>query len=267
MKCPDTAYTWEEGTGDFDQCIGPVIKVCSEKSMEGTCYKYYDDNLHLNFTAGSLKVIRGEFELYEKSNFRAKFVVVSEADGAKNVDELIYTMQSLKPLLNDVFCYVDQGWKFHGRVRDVSKSGKPCINWRRTPMAGRAAPNHYCQNPDGVNLRDKPFCYISETESEECDIPECIWDKDCYTGIGVHYRGDTRHTSGGRNCQNWNSDFPHPHGYHSPKYNWAGVGDHNKCRNPDGEGKPWCYTTNLFHRWDYCEIPRCNRDKFEFYRF
>ena len=60
----------------------------------------------------------------------ANFVTVSEADGAKNVEEIIYTMQSLKPILNDVFCYLEQGWRFHGRVRDVSKSGKVGTNNR-----------------------------------------------------------------------------------------------------------------------------------------
>jgi len=28
---------------------------------------------------------------------------------------------------------------------------------------------------------------------------------------------------------------------------------HNKCRNPDGAGTIWCYTTDPFKRWEYCE--------------
>uniref|UniRef100_A0A8C8AJ07 Kringle domain-containing protein n=1 Tax=Otus sunia TaxID=257818 RepID=A0A8C8AJ07_9STRI len=33
--------------------------------------------------------------------------------------------------------------------------------------------------------------------------------------------------------------------------------EENYCRNPDGEKRPWCYTTNNSVRWEYCAIPRC----------
>ena len=36
-----------------------------------------------------------------------------------------------------------------------------------------------------------------------------------------------------------------------------GLGDHNYCRNPDGEsGGIWCYTTDPKKRWEYCD-PKC----------
>ena len=31
----------------------------------------------------------------------------------------------------------------------------------------------------------------------------------------------------------------------------------NKCRDPDGTGTPWCYTTNKDVKWEYCDIPIC----------
>jgi hypothetical protein len=69
-------------------------------------------------------------------------------------------------------------------IRSNSKSRKACINWKRIPLAGKAAPNHYCQNPDENNLADKRFCYTSKTEREECDVPSCVWNINCFTGIG-----------------------------------------------------------------------------------
>ncbi|KAF3850208.1 hypothetical protein F7725_019927 [Dissostichus mawsoni] len=32
----------------------------------------------------------------------------------------------------------------------------------------------------------------------------------------------------------------------------------NYCRNPDGDPKPWCFTTSPSKRWDFCSIPRCS---------
>ena len=29
------------------------------------------------------------------------------------------------------------------------------------------------------------------------------------------------------------------------------------CRDPDGTGRPWCYTTNKDIRWEYCAVPIC----------
>lgn len=36
----------------------------------------------------------------------------------------------------------------------------------------------------------------------------------------------------------------------------------NYCRNPDGEPRPWCFTTSPTKRWEYCDIPRCSESHF-----
>ena len=33
--------------------------------------------------------------------------------------------------------------------------------------------------------------------------------------------------------------------------------DSNYCRNPDGEPRAWCYTSESSKRWDYCDVPVC----------
>ena len=35
--------------------------------------------------------------------------------------------------------------------------------------------------------------------------------------------------------------------------------EENYCRNPDGDPKPWCFTTSSSKRWDFCSIPRCSK--------
>jgi hypothetical protein len=36
-----------------------------------------------------------------------------------------------------------------------------------------------------------------------------------------------------------------------------GIGEHNYCRDPDREGKPWCYTMDPEKRWEFCGVPQC----------
>ena len=68
----------------------------------------------------------------------------------------------------------------------------------------------------------------------------------------------------------WSSTSPHDHDFGS-------VGDHNYCRNPDGEQGPWylseffdstvpmsrCFTTDPNQRWEYCDVPLCGSGSFQ----
>ena len=65
------------------------------------------------------------------------------------------------------------------------------------------------------------------------------------------YSGEFNTTETGRVCQKWSSQTPHSHSN-------ANVGDHNKCRDPDGTGAPWCYTTDPEKLWEFCGVPMCS---------
>ena len=73
---------------------------------------------------------------------------------------------------------------------------------------------------------------------------------DCQEGDGANYRGDVSVTLSGKKCQYWNSQSPHRHEY-------GRVGEHNKCRNPDGEPHVWCYTIED-KRWEFCDVRTCD---------
>ena len=67
-------------------------------------------------------------------------------------------------------------------------------------------------------------------------------------GPGVKYVGTVSTSSSGQRCQNWNSTEPQRH-------TDTAVGEHNFCRNPHNKTVGvWCYTTNYYVRWEYCEV-------------
>ena len=86
-------------------------------------------------------------------------------------------------------------------------------------------------------------------------------DPDCQEGspLGASYSGKVNVTASGRSCQVWSTSEPH-----EPKYTDMGkvgeteAGDHNYCRNPDGDfGGVWCLTTDPDTRWEHCPVPIC----------
>ena len=69
---------------------------------------------------------------------------------------------------------------------------------------------------------------------------------------GAYYTGNLNKTGSGRTCQKWTSQSPHSHSRTAGNYPNRGIGNHNYCRNPDGENSIWCYTDNRGYRWERC---------------
>jgi len=65
---------------------------------------------------------------------------------------------------------------------------------------------------------------------------------------GLAYNGTVNTTISGRTCQRWDSDYPHPHGYHNL------ADQENYCRDPNDNGAPWCHTTDPSQPTELCLI-------------
>jgi len=77
---------------------------------------------------------------------------------------------------------------------------------------------------------------------------------DCYADKGAAYEGFKDFTTSGRECMNWIDQ-----GKESPTA--AGIGNHNFCRNPGGKkARPWCYPADSPQDWEFCEVPKCDKD-------
>jgi len=85
--------------------------------------------------------------------------------------------------------------------------------------------------------------YEKNTVSEVCSGTKCDG-----------YRGFVSNTKSGKNCQKWTVQAPHKHENTPQKKPNKGLGDHNYCRNPDGEKTIWCYTDDVSKRWEYCDV-------------
>ncbi|XP_014833442.1 PREDICTED: plasminogen-like isoform X3 [Poecilia mexicana] len=161
-------------------------------------------------------------------------------------------------------CVEDNGTDYRGK-QAKTKSGKLCQRWDAdTPHNPMFKPENYpladldsnfCRNPNSKS--QGPWCYTTDPDTvwEYCNIPSCA--EDCMQpGVDV-YKGKTFITENGFICQRWDSLEPHSHGY-TPKVFPNKFLEENYCRNPNGDSRPWCYTTSPSKRWDYCSIPPCN---------
>ena len=87
----------------------------------------------------------------------------------------------------------------------------------------------------------------------------CFCTLDCYIGKGLTYQGHVSKTKNDRECQFWTDFEPHSHENNNanafPVETMADA--ENYCRNPDGNPRLWCYTTDPNVRHEYCAIPLC----------
>ncbi|KAF3703112.1 Plasminogen [Channa argus] len=163
-------------------------------------------------------------------------------------------------------CVSGIGKDYRG-TKSKTKSGKLCQRWEaRVPHRPNITPqshpradleSNFCRNPDGDS--GGPWCYTTDPDTrwEHCNVSSCT--EECIHCSGEKYRGKISTTENGFTCQRWDSQKPHNHGY-IPSALPEKYLEENYCRNPDGDPRPWCFTTSESKRWDFCSIPRCTSE-------
>jgi len=94
----------------------------------------------------------------------------------------------------------------------------------------------------------------AQLEAMLSDVCTDLGCKEAMTGNGQDYIGCQYQTVSGYMCQNWLAQSPQSHSYIPEWYPDGHLGDHNFCRNPDGDSTIWCITTNPSVRWEFCEV-------------
>lgn len=153
---------------------------------------------------------------------------------------------------------------YNRRVPVIVASNSPRVGIGRAAYEGShmdVAPTvlHFLFGASGVPdmLDGRPFGFLGVGQPGP---PTCLADPTtcgCDDQLQSDYRGSVSTTQGGRTCQMWTSQSPHGHSRTPDEYPDAGLGDHNFCRNPDGEPAAWCYTTDEEVRFELCDVPAC----------
>ena len=157
-------------------------------------------------------------------------------------------------------CHTGDQSDYRG-TQDTTEKGNKCVNWdtqtanpKNTPTAKPNAglEKNYCRNPDG---EPRIWCYTEGTHGywEFCEPKPGIYGNEIVVGYGSDYRGMQDRTARGFKCQKWTEQSPHEHTRTPEQYPDSGLGDHNYCRNPDGEPRIWCYTIDPNERWGLCD--------------
>ncbi|CAG0898798.1 unnamed protein product [Cyprideis torosa] len=162
--------------------------------------------------------------------------------------------------------YTTMGETYNGTISKPGRGYEPCMRWDSNdqypdesfPEQSRKAAQNFCRNPN----KDVggPWCWHSNQDMMYCNVPFCDDSLVGCSGWWIEeYHGTVSQTRSGKTCQRWDMTFPHffasihddetfPEGSKKAAQNF--------CRKL-GELVPWCYTTDLFTVWEYCDVPMC----------
>ncbi|XP_018106338.1 tissue-type plasminogen activator isoform X3 [Xenopus laevis] len=142
------------------------------------------------------------------------------------------------------FCRCENGLSRCHSVPVTDCTEQKCYNGGLCRQAVYSA-HHLCRCP-------------SRFKGDHCETDT---QETCYEGNGATYRGTQHETQSGAVCLNWNSESLRRHRYNG-KHEDAlllGLGNHNYCRNPDNDSRPWCHVMKGSETaWELCDVPKCS---------
>ena len=153
---------------------------------------------------------------------------------------------------DDAACSKDIHQSDYRGLISVTEDSYVCQAWTaQSPHAHvPGLESNYCRNPDG---EPQVWCFTTSLVKRwsYCNIPTCIALEHCSKGEDQsNYHTSISVTEDGYFCQDWTAQSPHiPHFTPENSPN-AGL-ESNYCRNPNG------FSTYLFKRWSYCNVPIC----------
>ncbi|KAL3862429.1 hypothetical protein ACJMK2_008395, partial [Sinanodonta woodiana] len=82
----------------------------------------------------------------------------------------------------------------------------------------------------------------------------------CYNvGSSASYQGHRTCTMTGKTCQRWDSQSPHTHSFTGANFpDGSLTAANNYCRDPDGSGYPWCFSTDPLVGKESCSVLQCS---------
>ncbi|XP_075390685.1 factor VII-activating protease [Tenrec ecaudatus] len=152
-------------------------------------------------------------------------------------------------------CLITQSSPYHSCACKHPYTGSSC-----TTVIPVCRPNP-CQN-GGTCSRHRRRSKFTCTCPDEFRGRFCeIGPDDCYVGDGFAYRGKVSKTVNQHSCLHWNSHLLLHENYNvfMKDAEEHGIGEHNFCRNPDGDKKPWCFikVNSEKVKWEYCDVLAC----------
>ncbi|XP_030835557.1 uncharacterized protein LOC578177 isoform X2 [Strongylocentrotus purpuratus] len=130
----------------------------------------------------------------------------------------------------------------------------PCASFDFARRANRCWLSN--KSPSQVSIRsdfpDNPYDFFSRRGPAT---------PNCYLGTGENYRGFSFTTTQGHQCTNWQAAAMDNVGVTPVLFPDGDIGNHNFCRNPDSDRRPWCYYkdsgSSTVSGWMYCNISTC----------
>ena len=127
----------------------------------------------------------------------------------------------------------------------------------RSPNLQKASLESWATFPPEVNvLHSKNYLeltgQVSNFLADLCPDLQCR--EDSSEATMTDYIGCQSQTVSSKTCQKWTDQSPQEHSYLPDWFPEGHLGDHNFCRNPDGDSTIWCLTTDPTMRWDYCTV-------------